>query len=599
MEEKLNGPKFIKRIIRPPRIAFVIKTLKDVEKFISIASLSWGGRYFLAIPCTEEGDVSEEWFNVIEKYNPNSIQTFYELPQKVEERLWKSHFTLNKITEHTEIKIDHLYSEKRIQEFFGQPIINFFLLDDFYDSSKDKARISYIPTDANFDLYYKARFGVIDNNEWLRWQHVFINSQHRKTTPDEIIESAPFSAEQDVLSYLHQNRHKEKHDDYTSLLDYTLDRVGQVYISRITLDDQPKSETANIIVVSKEENTEDFCWYWAIRGQRYFPWDDSKGPIWISQQVFNSKFNLLNELFANRRNIYVISKSLSANDLQGFVKNWSFQKEDLQEFYNSYYYIGDTEDIPVNFVNNKTEYKFVASDALKFLNSSNNQRQYALLDIQIPGITLPRVKDFSFEKLFFSNYWVTKSGLTHWIHWNRDEIIQLAVPSPWEVILTFADVAGYRIDLSDKGRIGNELVRLINGQNNIWIISHPAIINLMLEMSNVNKVNEIRKLIRENIDNEEVKNKIITSLPRKSLAKNNISYSLIKSKLMAKFDGEKLDSNSSNYIIEWLLEKDLLRQGKIVKCNTCLTENWVSTNEFEFDNYLRWLQKRNKETIWN
>ena len=86
MEQKLNGSKFIKRTIRPPRIAFVIKTLEDVEKFISIASLSWGGGYFLAIPCKDEGTIEEEWFDVIKKYNPDTIKTFHQLPKITEER---------------------------------------------------------------------------------------------------------------------------------------------------------------------------------------------------------------------------------------------------------------------------------------------------------------------------------------------------------------------------------------------------------------------------------------------------------------------------------------------------------------------------------
>jgi len=160
----LNGSRFIKRIIRPPRVAIVVNSLEDADKFISIASLSWGGRHFLAIPCTDDGKISDEWFEVLKKYNPDSIRTFCELPQDTKEMLWKSRFIVNKINEQAEIKIEDLNHDwrgnERIPEFFGQPIINFMLLDEFYGANKDKVRLTYIPLGSNFDFYYKARYSI-------------------------------------------------------------------------------------------------------------------------------------------------------------------------------------------------------------------------------------------------------------------------------------------------------------------------------------------------------------------------------------------------------------------------------------------------------
>jgi len=125
------------------------------------------------------------------------------------------------------------------------------------------------------------------------------------------------------------------------------------------------------------------------------------------------------------------------------------------------------------------------------------------------------------------------------------------------------------------------LARIIGGSKYLWIISHPKIVDLFLEMSNINKVNELRKLIRENIDDEEIKNRIINSLPRKSLVGNNMSYPAIKTRLQAGVDNVKLDSETSNDIVKWLLNKNLFRQGKTVRCNTCYTTNWVSINKFD------------------
>jgi hypothetical protein len=85
---------------------------------------------------------------------------------------------------------------------------------------------------------------------------------------------------------------------------------------------------------------------------------------------------------------------------------------------------------------------------------------------------------------------------------------------------------------------------------------------------------------RSNIENETIRKQIINSLPRKSLSHNNLLYSSIKAKLKSTHDESKLDDKSSITIIEWLLDKDILRQGKTIKCNACFTENWISINRF-------------------
>jgi hypothetical protein len=582
MEDTLNGSRFVKRIIRPPRIAFIVNSLQDVEKFISISSLSWGGRHFLAIPCNNEGLISDEWLKVLKKYNPDGVKTFHDITPDTDKKLWESRFTVSKPRENTEIKTESVYHNpgggERVPDCFGQPVINLMLLDDFYEGTKGKAKISYVPLASDYDLFYKARFGVIDEGEWLRWQHIYISPPHRKNHPNEIIDNMLPPAGTSILSHIHQNRHQDHLNADLSLVDYTMTRLGHVYIDRF-LEQQPKSETTHIVIVSETENVEDFCWFWAIRGQRYHPYDTySKGPLWISRQMLVSSPNMLKDLFVNRKNIFVISKSIAQIDLSPLGDDWIFQTDNLEDFYNDHYYIGDTIDVPVNFTDNETEYKFEAPESLKYLDFSHHQ--YVMLDIQVPGITLPKIRDFRSGKVSFANYWITKSGLTRGIYSTRDEIVKLTVPTPWDVVFSFADAANYRLENSDKGSVGNELVRLIDGVENLWIISNPQIIGLMLEMSNVNKINEVRRLIRENVPDEGVKKKLINSLPRKSLNKKRMSYSAIKSYLRAGDTGRQLDEASAVTTIKWLLDKKLLWQGKNVTCKRCFTDNWVPVDKF-------------------
>ncbi len=580
----LNGSRFIKRTIRPPRIAIVVSSLPEVENFISIASLSWGGRHFLAIP-SKDGAITNEWYDVLQKYNPDEIRTFCKLSPDTHERLWKSRFVVEKIYPQTELKIKDVSEEwngvKHIPEFIGQPIINLMLIDDFYDTSKGKPHLIYIPLQSNFDIYYKARFGVIDEDEWLRWQNLYISPVHQKTRPDELIENADISFDKDVLSYIHQKRNVERNDEFISLIDYSLTRLGQVHVKLGSVIDPPsKSETNHIVVVSKEVNAEDFCWYWAIRGQRYGVYDRNlKGPVWISLEMLTSTTNLLQDLFINTGNVYIISKSTNQKDIPALGDQWFFQTENLQEYYNEHYYIGDTIDVPVNLVNNETEHKFDGAESLKHLDPFRHQ--FAMLDIQIPGIVLPKIRDFRFGDLYIANYWTTKSGLTRHIISNRNEIAKLRIPTPWDVISSFADAAGYRLEISDKGSIGNELIRLIGGERNLWILSHPAVLTLLLEMSSVNKINEIRKLIRDNIQDNAIRNRLLGSLPRKTLNTKVMSFSAIKKLLRAEIDHEKLDDKTSTLIIRWLLDRGLLLQGEKISCAICHTENWIPVNKFD------------------
>jgi hypothetical protein len=592
MDYKINGPKYIKSIIRPPRIAFVISSLNDAEKFISIASLSWGGRHFLAIPYTNEGGISDEWFDVLKKYNPDDIRTFCELSSEIVERLWRSRFVVNKIAEYTKIEIRGLSDSsdnKRIPEFFGQPIINFFFLDKFFDDldsqSKDKPRLSYIPLKSAFDLYYKARYGVIDQNEWMRWQHVYVHHAYRKESPDQLIENAPFSLEQDILSYLYENRNKHhSNSEYISLIDYTTIRLGYVSIQRMW-ETLPKSETNQVVIISKAENIDDFCWYWAIRGQRYHsPHDDRNiEPIWLSLEQFTTKYSLVQDLFRHGENVHLISKSISKDNLPLLDDNWIFQQDNLHEFYNKHYYIGDTQDISVNFIDNEAEYKLEIPEALKFLGSSNDRTifQYAIADIQIPGITLPRISGFFRGKVFLNNYNITKSGLAdHILSATKDRISNIGIPSPWNIISVFSNSAGYSLEISDKGRITNELIRLMEKEENVWVISHPAIIDLLLEMSNTNKVLQLKHKLKESDINNEIRNEIIKSFPRKSLYNKNLSYSKIRT-LLKDYGDKKLDENSNKIIIKWLLDKSIIRQGSTIKCNLCFTQNWIPVAKFD------------------
>jgi hypothetical protein len=194
----------------------------------------------------------------------------------------------------------------------------------------------------------------------------------------------------------------------------------------------------------------------------------------------------------------------------------------------------------------------------------------------------PKIQDINLGKFIFPNYWISKSGFSTILNFSKPEIKNIYIPSTWNLIKSFAIAADYDVDLSDKGILGNQLIKLLGGQKNIWPLSHPTIVNLFLSLSNVEKTNDLRKTLYEIIGDEKIKSKLLGLLPRKSLSDKKLSYSNIRSILKKediKSDSILSDSQINN-IVSWLIHKDVLRQGKKIKCDHCFLDNWISINDF-------------------
>jgi len=75
MFEILDGPKVISRIIRPPRVAYVVSEIAHCDAVIGACSLTWGGKYSCMIPYIPGKEISEEWWRVLRNYDPDNIVT--------------------------------------------------------------------------------------------------------------------------------------------------------------------------------------------------------------------------------------------------------------------------------------------------------------------------------------------------------------------------------------------------------------------------------------------------------------------------------------------------------------------------------------------
>ncbi len=576
-ENELYGNKSIKRIIRPPRIAFIVKTREHINKFISISSHSWGGRYFLALPVNSENDIDKEWLDILRKYSPDSIYTFCPLERQIELNLFQCSFDIcQKIDEQHKIEILYDKDDSNLinsPEFFGQPILNFFLRDGLFDENAEKMRLEFIPNDDK-SLFLKARFGVLDKNVWIGWQHSYITPEYRKFDLADKFENLLDLSSQDIFSCI-TNRRKKTDEISYSLLEYTLCSLNLSYIDRL-FDTTPKSETNQIIIISDGENIEDFCLFWAIRGQRYNLYDPNGiGPLWIDRQLFISNYKNVCDLYRNRNEVYVICEREITNELTDIPSNWHFQNNSINEFYNEYFYIGNSEDTIVFFNKNRTQFKLLKTDTLKFFEMGRNQSSY--LELQIPDISIPKLDTLFWDKHSSKNYTVTKSGLRFTLFSNKENIFDFEIPSAWNVLETYSHMLGKKVAYSDKGKIGNELIRMVGGEENLWIFSHPGIIELILEMSNIKKLNKIKNIIREKVTDSDAKKEILSSLPRKSIQIDHFSYQKIK-KILAQ---NELDLNSIKRIIEFFLYKGLIRQGITIKCQVCYSPNWISIDDFK------------------
>ena len=85
--QRLHGSRIISRTIRPPRVAFIVQSIKHCDFIIDVCSLTWGGKNFLIVPVDESQSLTEEWWQVLVGYDPDQVISLCDLNSVTDNRL--------------------------------------------------------------------------------------------------------------------------------------------------------------------------------------------------------------------------------------------------------------------------------------------------------------------------------------------------------------------------------------------------------------------------------------------------------------------------------------------------------------------------------
>ena len=530
-----------------------------------------GGNFFLPIPLLNNSQqISDEWKRVIVSYNPDFIYSFCHLNKETENTLYKCQFHVPFNDNLTQVNKDiKIIDQPNSLSFIGQPLFNSLLLNGLYDGEPKSQKLNYISSEDDIDLFYKAYFGILDKNIWLSWQYNYINDKYHIPNPESIFEKPVFEKNENFFHFLFNNFHRNRENYIPSLLDTTLNNLNSYFSGHISFDPQ-KNKTNNIVVISNSENLEDFCWFWSIRSQRS-KFYDQIFPVWINANEITN-----NEIIKNHTKtyncVYFISKEVKIDEFPINNNKWKFQTDNLDEFYSDFYFVGSKEQYFVNFENNRTQFQVPINKLLDHYHPEYNQTSF--IEINIPNYCLPTIDTPFWGTEISSGFTPTKYGLTKLLLQHK-QIVKLDLPNPLQVIETFGRMQNYSVTLSDKGKRANEIINLLGDDRKIWVISFKQIMDLFHNMSNLQDISSAKKLIRNNVVDEQIAKDIINLLPRTSIKPKTKSYSILGSQLK-----KILKNESFSRLIKWLLKRNILQQGNNVKCPRCFIDNWIPIEQF-------------------
>ncbi len=588
--ENINGPKVVKRIIRPPRIAFIVQTIKDCEEIIKVCSLNWGGKQFCIVPYTNS-HIGEDWINFLLLYDPDSIYSCIDLDNETELILLNILNPINlysKSTKKEEKKegipvihpLTHNVGRKSLSIF--NVLANFGLLED-----ANKLLPIFLPVIDKNDpqaLFIHARFGLFDEDLMLS---LLLNGDFKNWHMDleEVFRIKLATFNNDFIEFYSSNEHYNSSSiHYRSLIDATsiglTEHVSDEMNFIEPIDDSLKN-TYNFIIVSDENCNivEDFCWYWSLRTPRYFCPTHSLLPLWLPLSYVNNNISRISQhlnssnmsSFSKNRKI-IISNSVNndvlnklsselGDDIEIFTDN-------IYRFYPESYSSGIVDEPEVYFHENRVHFPPPTSNLLKYV----PLYQHYFIDINIQNTNLPRVNAGmwgDFPTFHMESYRVSKSGLSFSINGGLDSRpLDFSLPTPWETLQTLFGLADYRIRLSDKGSIAEKIINLISGEENLWIFSGENIYKLFNQMADLSQAKEFRERLKKlQYSDDDIKD-IMTDVSKDRHDRVNMTYGDIKNLL-------RFPAKTTELFIKWALKRKIIFRGKEIICPNCRTKQWM------------------------
>jgi len=484
-----------------------VSTISDCEELVKICSLSWGGKYFCIVPYTEADGISEDWWKLLSLYDPDMIFSSIPLDEVTEKRLLDMIATTwtrldNRTPEH--ISVENPANHRDFVTMTGISLYSVLVALETYGNAENFAT-AVVPKFLENNphrLYLTAKYGDLDET----WAYSILSQL--RINPDLLLQNFipvnTFDVSEnyaDDIIFFHWHVHQSEENTTIPLIDYT--EIGlKIQTSGRPMDkyDDPSIvfDVQQLIIVSEDISVEDFCWYWILRSQRYFHLH--RLPLWISKATLLTYAEHIARLIHPREKSFLLSKTIPHQELEGiagsFGEEMAVATNDLHKFYAEKFFIGIKDRQEVYFHENRTRIPAPQHDVVRY--SGNRQHYY--LDIEIPDYILPRLNISDWGLWVHKNYRVSRTGLSFDVQtWTAEptQYLDLAIPTAWQMLEAFAELAGYTVELSDKGKVAEQVIQLVGGMEYYWLLAIPPVHRLFEQLSELYQAREFRSRLRD------------------------------------------------------------------------------------------------------
>jgi hypothetical protein len=576
MQKRLQGPQLVTVSIRPPRVALIVENIQHCHAVTEISSLTWGGRHFLTIPYKSEIGIAEEWWRLLSLYDPDNVVSYTALDDLTHTRLVElikaRPLSKDSVVKHKIDVIDKLFPYGDVIQ--GQSLYTAFAGENIRkeDSYIRPVFAPDTPSDHPLSLYIKAKYGALNETDIKSIQSK--GDLRDDVTLETFVEMDRTSIADNYIAYLENN----PTNHVVPIIDCTLTGLDQ-WVRR-SFEENAIERVEHILVVSESLSIDDFCWFWNVRSQMLLP---SDGLIaWLPVDLVQAETQRISRLLPPQHRAFILSTTLSLEKLQVIAQQLGTHVEartqNLEDFYNGSYYVGVQNKQEAIFSNGLARISVPHVNAVKY---GRGQSHY--VDVQIHDYQLPKLNVHRWGTSLYTHYRVSKTGLST-LRFNGDRperYIEIRVPSPLEILETCADIAGYTLGISDKGNIGDQVTRMIGGEDQLWFLTGKTVYGLIDQLSELSQAKEFKTRLRERLneiighDADNAIKQIMHMIATDRHDRVQQTYDAMRRAL------KWSDQAAVTTFIKWLIHKNILFRGTEITCPVCRTKQWFLIDDLE------------------
>jgi hypothetical protein len=163
---------------------------------------------------------------------------------------------------------------------------------------------------------------------------------------------------------------------------------------------------------------------------------------------------------------------------------------------------------------------------------------------------------------------------------SSQDYIAFTIPTPWEVLETFAGIAGFTVELSDKGSIAQKLIQLVGGIGKLWVLSGRTVYDLWDQLAELRQAKEFKARLRDALERRsgeragDIGEHIIQAIASDRHERALQTFGQMKNTL-------KFRQNTSKAFVDWLIRNRLVFRGIETVCPICGTAQWLYIDDLE------------------